>query len=84
MPASLVYMALQHNNTNSTHLVLIGQVLPIDTSRDRRRTVVVNIVVELTVTGAELELFKEEGVVVEGEGVEDVEFGLVIVSSCVP
>lgn len=53
------YTALQHNNTNSTHLVLIRQVLPIDTSRDRRRTVVVNVVVELAIACAELQLLKE-------------------------
>lgn len=52
-------MALQHNNTNSTHLLLIRQVLLIDTSRNRCRTVVVNVVVELAIACAELELLKE-------------------------
>jgi len=53
------YAALQHNNANSTHLLLVGQILLIDTSRNRHRTVVVNVVVELAIACAELELLKE-------------------------
>lgn len=31
---------------------------------------------ERSVSGAELQLFQEQGIIVEGKGVEDVEFGL--------
>ena len=67
---------LKHNNTNTAHLRRIRQVLLIDSSLDRRRTVVIDVVVKLAITSTELELFKEERVVVESEGVENVEFGL--------
>lgn len=68
--------SLQHNNTNAAHLLLVGLVLVVDSTRDRRCAVVVQIEVELAIAGTELELFKEQGVVVQGEGIEDVEFGL--------
>lgn len=68
--------SLQHNNTNAAHLLLVGLVLVVDSTRDRCCAVVVQIEVELAIAGTELELFKEQGVVVQGEGIEDVEFGL--------
>ena len=67
---------LKHNNTNTAHLRRIRQVLLIDSSLDRRRTVVIDIVVELAITSTEFELLEEERVVVKGECVEDIEFGL--------
>lgn len=67
---------LKHNNTNTAHFRRIRQVLLIDSSLDRRRTVVIDVVVKLAITSTEFELLKEERVVVKGECVEDVEFGL--------
>ena len=67
---------LKHNNTNTAHLRRIRQVLLIDSSLDRRRTVVIDVVVKLAITSTEFELLEEERVVVKGECVEDVEFGL--------
>lgn len=74
--ASRVSTRLQHDNTHATHLLLIGQVLVVDATGDGRRAVVVQVEVELTVTGAKLELFEEQRVVVQSESVEDVELGL--------
>lgn len=67
---------LEHDDTNASHLLLIGQVLVVDSTCDRCTTVVVKVEVELAVAGAELELFEEQRVVVEGERVEDIELGL--------
>lgn len=50
---------LQHNNTNTSHFAFIRQVLLINPSRDRRCTVVIDVVVKLAVTSAILQLFKE-------------------------
>lgn len=68
--------ALQHDHANASHLFLIRQVALIDSAGDRCRTVVVDVVVKLAVTSAELELLEEERVVVESESVENIEFGL--------
>ena len=68
---------LEHHDTNTPHLRRIGQVLLIDSSLDRRRTVVIDVVVKLAITSTEFELLEEERVVVKGECVEDIEFGLV-------
>jgi hypothetical protein len=53
-------------------------VLGVDTRRQVGRTVVEEVVVQLAISGAELLVGEEEGVVEEGEGVEDVESGLFI------
>lgn len=55
---------LQHNNTDTTHLALVRQVLVVDSARNGSGTIVVNVVMELTVSSAELELLEEERVVV--------------------
>lgn len=68
--------ALQHDHTNASHLLLVRQVALIDSTGNRCCTVVVDIIVKLAITSAELELFEEEGVVVDSESVENVEFGL--------
>ena len=67
---------LQHDNSHSAHLLLIGQVLVIDTTRNRSRAVVVQVEVELAVTSTELQLLQEQRVVVQGQSVENIEFGL--------
>ena len=70
---------LQHDNSNTAHLILIRQVLVIDTTRDRRCTVVVQVEMELAIAGAKLELFEEQRVVVQSKSIEDVKFGLDVV-----
>lgn len=67
---------LQHDHTNSAHLLLIGQVLVVDSTGNRGTAVVVQIKVKLSVTSAELKLLKEERVILQGESVEDIELGL--------
>jgi hypothetical protein len=57
-------------------LLLIGQVLLVNSTGNRGTAVVVQVKVKLSVTGAELELLKEERVVLQSEGVEDIELGL--------
>ena len=54
----------------------IDTVFRVDTTGHRRRAVVVEVVVQLTVTTAEFQLFQEERIVQESEGVEDVEIEL--------
>ena len=70
------FFFLQHHNTNTTHLLVVGEVLLVHAAGDRGRPVVVQVEVQLAVAGAELERFQEQGVVVESEGVEHVEAGL--------
>lgn len=67
---------LQHNDTNTAHLLLIGKVLIVDTSRDRSRPIIVQIVVKLAITCTEFELLQEQRVVVQGQCVEYIEFSL--------
>lgn len=66
----------QHH-ADTTALALVWQIALVDTSAHRRCAPVVEVVVQLTVSCAELELLKEERVVHQGEGVEDIELGLV-------
>lgn len=72
---------LQHDNTNTAHLILIGQVLLVDTTRDRRCTVVIQVEMELAIAGTELELLEEQGVVVQSKGIKNVKLGLDVVRS---
>jgi len=67
---------LKHDDTNTSHLGVIGEVLVVNSTHNRRSTVVVEVEVQLTIAGAELEILKEQRVVVRSEGVEDVETGL--------
>lgn len=48
----------------------------IDAARDRRSAVVVQVVVQRAISGAEALLVEKERVVDEGEGIEDVEASL--------
>jgi hypothetical protein len=70
------HLGLQHDNTHTTHLLLIRKVLVVDASGNRSGAVVVQVEVKLAVTRAELELLEEHRVVVRGERVEDVKLGL--------
>lgn len=71
--------SLQHDDTNTAHLILIRQVLVVDAPRNWRCTVVVQIEMELAIAGTELELFEEKRVVVQSKGIEDVKLGLKVV-----
>lgn len=73
---SLPMHRLQHNQPNPPNMLLIlTRLVPcIDAAAQRSSAVVVQVVVQLTVAGAEFLLFEEVGVVEEGEGIEDVEF----------
>lgn len=67
---------LQHNDTNSTHLVLIRKILLVDPASNGGTTVVVQVEVELAITSTELELLEEERVILQGKSIEDIKFGL--------
>lgn len=66
----------QHHNAHASSPLLIGKILLVDSARNGRRSVIVQVEMELTVTGAELELFEKQRVIGEGEGVEDIKTGL--------
>lgn len=66
----------QENDANATSLGLIRSVFSIYSGVDGLCSPVVQVVMERSVSRTELQLFQEQGVVVEGKGVEDVEFGL--------
>jgi hypothetical protein len=67
---------LQQDHANSTSLVLVWQVPLIHSACNRRRPPVVQIVMQLSVASTELEVVQEQWVVMQCQGVEDVEFGL--------
>jgi hypothetical protein len=67
---------LQQDHANSTSLVLVWQVPLIHSACNRRRPPVVQIVMQLSVASTKLEVIQEQWVVMQCQGVEDVEFGL--------
>lgn len=67
---------LQKHNAHASALLHIRKVFLVDTTRNRRSAVIEEIVVQLPVTGAELQLLEEKRVVLERESVEDVEMSL--------
>lgn len=67
---------LQQNNADATSLGLIWSVFTVDSSIDGFRSPVVQVVMKRSVSGTELQLFQEQRVIMEGQGIEDVEFGL--------
>lgn len=69
---------LQHDNTHTTALSSIDLVLGVDTRRQISSAVVEEVIMKLTISRAELLIGKEERVIEECEGVEDVEFGLLM------
>lgn len=68
--------ALDKNNSNTTSLALVWEVPVVDSTRDRGCSVVEEIIVKLAVTCAKFQLVEEEGVVVQRESVEYIEFVL--------
>ena len=71
----LVGLSKQHHSDTTSHF-LIRHILLVHSSTYWWRPPVVQVVVQLAVTGTKLQLLQKEGVVLQGEGVEDVEFGL--------
>lgn len=67
---------LEHHDTDAAHLLLVRQVLVVDSTRHRSRAVIVQVEVKLAIASAELQLFEEQRVVMQGESVENVEVGL--------
>lgn len=63
-------------HTNSTALALVRQVSLVDAAADGWRPPIVEIVMQLPVSSPKFQLLQEEGVVLQGQGVEDVELGL--------
>ena len=57
-------------------MLLTRHVLGVHTTGEWCSAVVVQVIVEIAISSAEALLFQEEWIVEEGEGVEDVEFGL--------
>lgn len=76
--ARCLYPLLQHDNTHTTALSSIDLVLGVDTRRQISSAVVEEVIMKLTISRAELLIGKEERVIEECEGVEDVEFGLLM------
>lgn len=67
---------LNHDNSNSAHLLLVWHIPIVNSSWDRLRAVVEEVVVQLSVTRAEFKLFEEKRIVEDGERVENVEMCL--------
>lgn len=73
LAASARVPTLEHHETNSAEVVLICPVLVVNTAGDWFRAVVEQVVMQLPITRAELLLFKEQCVIHERQGIEDVE-----------
>lgn len=67
---------LQENNTHTPTLLIIRKVLFVNTAGHGRGAIVEEVIMQLSVTSAELELLKEERVVVDSESVEHIEVSL--------
>jgi hypothetical protein len=69
-PASLSSHSIcklsQQDNANSTSSIDVRFVLLVDTAFHARCAPVVQVVVQMSIASAELQLFQEEGVVVQG------------------
>lgn len=72
----LIESPLEHDNTDTAHVLIRRQVLVVDSARDKRRTVVVKVVVQLAVSCTKLLLLEEQRVVEKGKSIQDIEFGL--------
>lgn len=57
-------------------LFLVRQIVLVHAASNRWRPPIVQIVMQLSITGAEFEVLQKERVVVQGQGIEDVELGL--------
>jgi predicted GIY-YIG superfamily endonuclease len=67
---------LQHNNANTSHSLLIRQVLFVNSSRDRGGAIVVEIEVKLAIAGSKFELLEEQRVVVKCECIKHIKVSL--------
>lgn len=68
---------LQHGQANTTHVLDACLVPTVDATCDRCCTVVVQVIVEGTITCSKALVLEEEWVVKKSEGVEDIKVGLV-------
>lgn len=79
-------LELQHHYPNATHLLLIGIVILVHAPSDRGSPVVKQIIMQLAISSAEFEMFQEQRVILQSQGVEDVEIELcnvlVVIDQC--
>jgi len=75
---------LQHDQSNAAHVLGTRLVPRIDAAANRRRAVVVQVVMQRAISGAELLFLEEERVIEQREGVEDIEASLVTSVSLAP
>jgi hypothetical protein len=64
---------LQHRNTNPAHPRLINLIPPIHSTRNRIRVIVIQVIMQLSVSLTELLVLEEQYVVHQSQRVEDVE-----------
>lgn len=74
---------LQHHNPNPTPRLVINIILCIDTTRNRIRIIVIQIIMQLSISGTEFLVLQEQGIVKQGEGIEDIELVLLGDDECV-
>lgn len=67
-------LALEHDDANSTAILLIDLVPPIYTSCYRVGLVVIQVKVQLSISCTEFLFFEEQGIFCESKSIEDVEF----------
>ena len=68
--------SLEHDKTDSTHVLGARHTSVADAAGDGCSAVVVHVEVQVAVTSSEALFFEEERVVQESKGVEDVKVGL--------
>lgn len=74
---------LKHDHPNTTTILLINFILIIDTAPDKRRPPVEQVEMQGPITRTELLLFKEERIVQERKGVENMKVKLLSEDECV-
>lgn len=65
-----------HPDTLPSFLARIRHIILRDSTTHRLRPVVVEVIMEMSITSAEAQTLEEERVVVQGQRVEDIEVGL--------
>ena len=70
------YPPSQHHHTDPATVLLVRLIRFVNATSDRRCAPVEEVVMQLAVAAAELVMVEEERIVLQREGVEDVEFGL--------
>lgn len=68
----------EHDYPDAATSCLIDNILRIHTSGYRRCSVVVEVEMQLTVSGCKLQVFEEQGVVQKSQSIEDIEIELSI------